>query len=1700
MDEELERSMPPDDPEPAPARRPFFTRRRLLFAVGITAVAAIVIFVAATVLYRTGVFDSYVRNQFTSKLAEIGITFSADKTHVSVSPLTLELQNATFNNTETGEKLVFIREAKLGLTVLDLLSWSTSRDIRIDTTDIKGGELWITFDKDGRSNFSGLKLVEDQKGSAVNFRYESVVVSLKDSVVHFGDLSRNISAEANELSVALTPVKTDGSTDTPRFNFDINSRNSSFGYGEGGVKDISILAKGVADENHAEVTDLQISSPIGDTSISGTITDWTNPKYDLNAESSLDLTQLSQIFSTGTALRGVGNFKGKITGEGEKYRVEGTAASEAFRASGVYLKGANIAATVEGTNSNYTANGTAIAEMLTFDDFRIDFLKLAGNVRGTGTDFRWVGELQAIAAKTPSMTIGKLFLADAVAEYRDKQLAASSVDGRAQRFAIGDTEFDDLRARNLKIGYTDGSVTVSSNSATTAKFSTEDFSIGGVKGGAVDVRHRKGQTDVTVNDVQASDATLGDAKVKNLTAKKFELTDVPTETRVKLQNVRGGDVALNGTHITGLESPLLETKTADGTTVIYSDTTRIAKLDNDAATLGSLNVAGVRLTIRQGRVEGRSQDIDAGNVTLKNSEALANGGNMEDVKLARPVFILEPSGRYRASADMSIGGGMLGSIALGNGSAKVVVTNDRAELTDLHATVMNGRLDGQVSIALTKTGNSTIDTNFSGLDLSKLAAIQSGRVIALNGNTNGNAHLTFTGTNFRTASGTIQATIAATAGPDQQDFVPINGRIDLAATNGLFRINEANLSTEKSKLDATGQFDLSAENSDLVVKLASTDASEITKLIRVTGALPEVERQLDDMQADIGGSLAFDGKLTGDLLDPDVNGKASIGVVALRGRRLGSVTSDLIVSSDGFKLENGKLVENDGGFADFDITIPSYGSNNTRVNATLTNINAGNLLAALPIELPERIKDLSGKTSGKVNINGLPNAANGSIDLLADNGVVAGQNFDSLKAKAVFAGTQIDVENVEMNIGSGRLTATGRYDRGSKDFDANITGKAIPVPLILAFLPPNESIPTIGGNADLSLVASGNADRFATVNVTGTGTASDVMVGENSIGNVNFDAKTVNGQLTADLTADFSGHPQSLNATLDLTNDDLPLQASTEFRDNPLEPFLAFIPKLRDFGISGTARGRVDFGGNLNSLRPDGTRAISSDDLSGTARFDALSLQIQDTPLVAAEPIVAKLSAKAITFESAHFTGAGSDIRISGTKAFADTVENKLSVEGKMNLALLNLATKDLFFAGTADVSVRLVGLNPQANLTGSLATENAAFAAFVGNDRLTFSRVKTRVIFTSDQAEIEEASGYLGGGRFTATGGALLDGLSIRNFRSTLNGENITVPFPEDFLTTGDARLEITGIRRSPATPLQTTISGRVFASRSLYSKDIDLGNIIGGRRSRSLSAGPSSMTAPRFDLVIEGRNALVVRNNIADLTASVSLNLTGDTDNPVLSGRIVANGGTLFYRRDRYEIQRGVLEFPPDTLIDPVVNLQAESEINGYQIFVSLSGPLNDTEQVTASVRSSPALPQADIVSLITTGSLTNAAGGIPTLAQTGIRTAAEILTDTVINNPARRATDKLFGLNVFEIDPILTGEQLNPGARLTVGRQINNNLRVTYATNLSQDQNQVLAFEYRVSNKLSFVAQYEQRSLTNVTRNRDNFSFEIRFKRRF
>src|SRR5262249_57281812 len=136
-----------------------------------------------------------------------------------------------------------------------------------------------------------------------------------------------------------------------------------------------------------------------------------------------------------------------------------------------------------------------------------------------------------------------------------------------------------------------------------------------------------------------------------------------------------------------------------------------------------------------------------------------------------------------------------------------------------------------------------------------------------------------------------------------------------------------------------------------------------------------------------------------------------------------------------------------------------------------------------------------------------------------------------------------------------------------------------------------------------------------------------------------------------------------------------------------------------------------------------------------------------------------------------------------------------------------------------------------------------------------------------------------------------------------------------------------------------------------------------------------------------------------------------------------------------------------------------------------------------------------------LITTGTLSSGDTSNSALAQSGLGTATSLLTDALINAPAQRATNRLFGLNRFEISPVIGGGRSGsqPGARLTLGKRISKEVSVTYSTNVTSDPNQILTVEYRVSDRLSFVAQYEQASTQQLNARNNSFSFEIRFRRR-
>src|SRR6476660_5285406 len=174
-DQREEQVIRPDEEERTLKKRDRrrITSRHVTFAGAILAIAIVLFVLIGVVSYRYGVFDPYVKEQFTTKMADIGIVFDAEVFRVTVSPLELELQNATFKNKVTGELLFSVREAHIGLKVQDLYAWQLSRNITVDTTDINGAEIWIKFDENGRSNYADLTLVEGKPGR-VNFKYDSV--------------------------------------------------------------------------------------------------------------------------------------------------------------------------------------------------------------------------------------------------------------------------------------------------------------------------------------------------------------------------------------------------------------------------------------------------------------------------------------------------------------------------------------------------------------------------------------------------------------------------------------------------------------------------------------------------------------------------------------------------------------------------------------------------------------------------------------------------------------------------------------------------------------------------------------------------------------------------------------------------------------------------------------------------------------------------------------------------------------------------------------------------------------------------------------------------------------------------------------------------------------------------------------------------------------------------------------------------------------------------------------------------------------------------------------------------------------------------------------------------------------------------------------------------------------------------------------
>ncbi|MBA2502376.1 MAG: translocation/assembly module TamB domain-containing protein [Pyrinomonadaceae bacterium] len=1210
------------------------------------------------------------------------------------------------------------------------------------------------------------------------------------------------------------------------------------------------------------------------------------------------------------------------------------------------------------------------------------------------------------------------------------------------------------------------------------------------------VAESRGETlSATVGRANAGRIMASGADVRDVAASGVRLGNQNGATTVTAASVNAGNVTASGARVNGATASGVTATTQGSVTSVVANNVRVGAVAAAGARTGSLNIAGVRLSIRDnGRVEGTAGNVNVGTVALDRS--IAGGGRVENVRVARPVFTIEPSGRYRVTADLSLGGGVLGELNLGVAESRVVATNNEVQLSDFTANILDGQARGNAVVSTGRGGSSRVVADFTNLDVGGLVALFGGRVTPVSGDATGNLRLAFPGTQLSQATGEINARINAETGDAASARTPVTGDIALRADRGVFNIERADLQTGATTLRADGQFSING-NSDLQIALASADSTELQRVLISTGLVPELASSLEEYGVELAGNLNFNGTVRGKLTDPVIAGRATLDSLLIQGRDLGQLAATIDAGPNLVRVIDGRLIERDGGGAQFTANIPLDGASNVAVDATLERVNAGNLLAAFGgtggASLLSNV-DLRSDLSGQINVTGLPRNATGNADLRFAPGTLNGQPFDSMIAQATFNGSRINLENLDARFRAGRVTANGNADIESGEFNLQARGADVRLDL-LASLTGSAAVPQLSGTADFTANGTGNFNDFSTFKINLDGQGRDVTINGRPAGALALTGRTENGLFDLQLTTGLLGQPQVIAARVDLRDRNLPTTIETTLSGADLTPLFAALLPQANVQVTGRATGTLRATGNLFGENAAGEQAFSFGSLRGTARFSELSVLIEDVQLNAEDPLLVQFSPDEVFFERTRFTGPGTNLLLGGTAALGAGGRQNLTVDGELNLRVLNGISPNVFLAGAARVGVRLNGTYEDPRLTGTASVAGASFSTLISDERLTLSSINGLVRFNSNQAQIDNLTGRLGGGRVSVAGGALIEGLQPTQFRFSIQGEDVTVPFPEDFRSTADANLVVQGTLQSQI------ITGAINLRRTEYTENIDLANLLDRRREGSLTEGGGESVfgaTTQLDLTITGRDALVVRNNLADAVGSVALQVRGPLDDPVIAGRITVTRGTLNFRNDRYEITRGIIDLPARREADPVLNLQAESEIRGYRVIVGLTG---DLSRPSVNVRSDPSLPQADVVALVTTGDLATGDGSATTLAQSGVGTAASLLTDQLINAPVQRATDRLFGLNRFEIDPIVSGRGgTSPTARLTVGRRINRNLTVTYSTNVTEDQNQVIALEYRVSDRLSFVAQYEQGTTGGLTTRDNNFNFEIRFRKRF
>jgi len=687
------------------------------------------------------------------------------------------------------------------------------------------------------------------------------------------------------------------------------------------------------------------------------------------------------------------------------------------------------------------------------------------------------------------------------------------------------------------------------------------------------------------------------------------------------------------------------------------------------------------------------------------------------------------------------------------------------------------------------------------------------------------------------------------------------------------------------------------------------------------------------------------------------------------------------------------------------------------------------------------------QADGTIEFHGKTSDYTGSAELTVGDGEVYGQKVDKGSVKAELDTGGISFPEVIAVRERDIVTASGRIG-----FDGTFEGKASSARVDLE-------------NFDLLKSYGVPVKGSASVSVTGGGSFSDPVITANvkpyslflkdvDIGGGTVEARIAKGRLsgTASLMEDKVRAEAGMSLGAPYAWD-----ASVEFDSGRFEPFIRMAYPALPEEVSLVCTGKVSASGSMDG-GPDERAALEFQDVEATVMGRTMRNQ---------GPVRVTYDGGRVSIGSLAFEGENMHFSVSG--GADDPHSLSLDVSAGFDASLIgHFYEEDLDYVdGRVEAAFSLTGDIAEPSISGRLDVAGGA-VRFAGHPQRV-DDIKAEVLFDGGTFNLKSFSASYGGGTLTGTGRGGFAGWNVDNFTFNVTADDVRVKYPGELNSVLDAELyaEGEGDKR--------VLGGEITVVKSRYTERVEWKSwltMFTRKRKEILASEPGPLGDVALNLHIASDETIRVDNNLAKINVGADLTIRGTVARPVLLGRLEATSGQVFLRNNSFKLTNAVVEFADPTTINPIIDLQAETQVREYQIRMMLSGTMDKLDMTFSS---DPPLEDRDVLALLTVGRVAEDVAGQEGLISTG--EAASFVTGRLQDAVEERVM-RLTGFDRFQIDPYTTSSGSSTGPRLTVGKRLfSDRLYITYSSNLGTSEDQFVRLEYIVNRNMSLVGERDE-----------------------